>query len=216
MFFCDALWTLYHCSIFLFAKLWSFATAKYLSVWCSWLIKVWNYYSWLIKVQGSKIRQLNDIFFALLMVKDTILDITAERSPSYLLSLLLFSRTVMSDSLWPQGLQHTRFPYPSPSLGICSNSVHQVGDAIQPSHPLSSPSLPAFYLLSGSFPVSQLFTWGGHSIGGSASASVLPVSIKGWFPSGLTGFVSMLSRDSSRVFSNTTVQKHQFFCAQPF
>ena len=94
--------------------------------------------------------------------------------------------------------------------------VHPVGDAIQPSHPVvpfsSCPqSLPA----SQSFPVSQLFTWGGQSTGVSALASVLPKSTQDWSPSEWTGWISVQSKGLSRVFSNTTVQKHQFFGAQP-
>ena len=89
--------------------------------------------------------------------------------------------------------------------------VHGVGDAIQPSHPLSSPSLPAFNLSQhhGLFPVSPFFPSGGQSIGVSAS-SVLPMNIPDWFPLGLTGWISLLSKGLSRVFFNTTVQKHQF------
>ena len=78
-------------------------------------------------------------------------------------------------------------------------------------HPLL---LPSVFPASGSFPVSQLFTSGGQSIGASASASVLPVNIQGWFPLGLTGWISLQSKGLSRVFSSTTVQKHQFFVAQ--
>ena len=89
--------------------------------------------------------------------------------------------------------------------------VHRVGDAIQPSHPLSScsQSLPA----SGSFPMSQLFAWGGQSIGVSASTSVLPMNTQDW-SLGWTGWTSLQSKGLLRVFSNTTVQKHQFFGAQ--
>ena len=89
--------------------------------------------------------------------------------------------------------------------------VYWVGDAIQPSHPLLSPSPPAqSFPASGSFPVSQLFTSGGQSIGVSASTSVLPMNIQDWFPLGWTGLISLLSKGLWRVFSNTTVQKHQF------
>ena len=94
--------------------------------------------------------------------------------------------------------------------------VHSVGDAIQPSYPLSSPS-PAFNLFQHqgqNFPVNQFFTSGGQSIGVSASASVLPVNIQDWFPLGSTGWISLQSKGFSRVFSNTIVQKHQFFGAQ--
>ena len=93
--------------------------------------------------------------------------------------------------------------------------VHRVGDAIQPSHPLSSPFPPAPNPpASGSFPMSQLFTRGGQSIGVSASASVLPMNTEDWSPFGWTGWISLKSKGLSRVFSNTTVQKHQFFSAQ--
>ena len=94
--------------------------------------------------------------------------------------------------------------------------AHRVGDAIQPSHPLSAPSPPAPSPspASGSFPVSQPFTWGGQSIGVSASASVLPMNTQGLSPSGWTDWISLQSKGLSRVFSNTTVQKHQFFSAQ--
>ena len=93
--------------------------------------------------------------------------------------------------------------------------VHWVGDATQPSHPVipfsshlqSSPA-------SVSFQMSQFFVPGGQSIGVSASASVFPVNIQDWFPLGWTGWISLQSKGLSRVFSNTTVQKHQFFCTQ--
>ena len=99
--------------------------------------------------------------------------------------------------------------------------VHRVSDAIQPSHPLSSPSPPAFSIrvssppfpASGSFPMSQLFASGGQSI--RASASVLPMNIQGWRPLRLTGLISLLFKGLSRVFCTTTVQKHHFFSAQP-
>ena len=89
--------------------------------------------------------------------------------------------------------------------------VHWVGDAIQPSHPLSFHSPPAFNLASGSFQMSQFFASDGQSIG--ISASVFPINIQDWFPLGFTGWIFLQSRGLSRVFSNTTVQKHQFFDA---
>ena len=93
--------------------------------------------------------------------------------------------------------------------------VHWVGDAIQPSHPLSSPSPPAPNpSRHQSFPMSQLFAWGGQSTGVSASASFLPKKSQGWSPSEWTGWISLQSRGLSRVFSNTTAQKHQFFSTQ--
>ena len=93
--------------------------------------------------------------------------------------------------------------------------VHRVSDAIQPSHPVAPfSSCPQSLPASGSFPVSQLFAWGGQSIGVSASTSVLPMNIQDWSPLGWTGWISLQSKGLSRVFSNTTVQKHQFFGAQ--
>ena len=94
--------------------------------------------------------------------------------------------------------------------------VHRVSDAIQPSHPLSSPFPPAPNPspASESFPMSQLFAWGGQSTGVSALASVLPKKCQGWSPSEWTGWISLQSKGLSRVFSNTTVQKHHFFSAE--
>ena len=95
--------------------------------------------------------------------------------------------------------------------------VHQVHDAIQPSHSLSSPSPPALnpFPASESFPLSQLFAWGGQSTGASALASFLPKNSPGWSPSEWTGWISLQFNRLSGVFSHTTVQKHQFFSAQP-
>ena len=94
--------------------------------------------------------------------------------------------------------------------------VHRVSDAIQPSHPLSSPSPPALnpFQHQSLFPMSQLFAWGGQSTGVSALASFLPKNTQNWPPSEWTGWISLQSKGLSRVFSNTTVQKHQFFGAQ--
>ena len=127
-----------------------------------------------------------------------------------------FSRSVMSDSLWPHELQHARPPCPSPTPGVHPNSCPSswwCHPAITSSViPFSScpQSLPA----SGSFPMSQLFTWGGQSIGVSASASVLLMNTQDWSPLGWTGWISLQSKGLARVFSNTTVQKHQFFSTQ--
>ena len=120
----------------------------------------------------------------------------------------------MSDYLWPHGLQHARLPCSSPTPGVCSNSC----SLSRWYHPtISSSVVPFSFCLqslpaSGSFPVSQIFTSGGQSTG--ALASVLSVNSQGWFPLGLTGWISLQSKGLSRVFSNTTVQKHQFFIAQ--
>ena len=121
----------------------------------------------------------------------------------------------MSSSLRSCGMQQTRFPYPSLTPRVCSNSypLSQCYSIISSSDaPFSScaQSFPA----SGSFPVSSLFTSGGQSIGVSASATVFPMIIQGWFPLWLTGLISLQSKGLSRVFSNTTFQKHQFFGAQ--
>ena len=123
----------------------------------------------------------------------------------------------MSDSLWPHGLQHTRLPCPSPTPGAYTNSC--------PSHQWCHPSISSLVIpfsshlksfpTSGSFPMSQFFASGGQSIGVSASVKVLPMNIQDWFPLGWTGWISLLSKELSRIFSNTTVQKHQFFGAQP-
>ena len=127
------------------------------------------------------------------------------------------SYSVLSNSLWSHGLQHARFPCPSPSLRVCSNLY----PLSRWCHPTISSSVVPFssclqsFPASGSFPMSQLFSSGGLSIRVSASASVLPMNIQGWFPLGLTGLISLLSKGLSRIFSNTTVQKHQFFSAQP-
>ena len=127
-----------------------------------------------------------------------------------------FSCSVMSNSLRPHELQHTRPPCPSPTPGVYPNSCplsRWYHPAISSSViPFSScpQSLPA----SGSFPMSQLFAWSGQSIGVSASASVLPMNTQDWSPLGWTGWISLQSKGLSRVFYNTTVQKHQFFSAQ--
>ena len=131
-------------------------------------------------------------------------------------SSVQFSHSVMSNSLQLHELQHARPPCPSPMPRAHSNSCHRVSDTIQPSHPVipfsSCPqSLPA----SESFPMSQLFAWRGQSTGVSALALCLPKKSQGWSPSEWTGWISLQSEGLSRVFSNTTVQKHQFFSAQP-
>ena len=108
------------------------------------------------------------------------------------------------------------FPVLHHLLELTQTHAHRVGDAIQPSHSLSPPSPPALSLLQHqSFPVSRLFASGGHSIGASVSASVLPMNIQADFFLGLTGLTSLLSRGLSRVFFGTIVQKHQFFSIQP-
>ena len=127
-----------------------------------------------------------------------------------------FSHLVMANSLWSCGLQRARPPCPSPTPGAYSNSCPSLWWC----HPtISSSVIPfSFHLQSfptlGSFPMSQFFASGGQSIGVSASASVLPMNIQDWVPLGWTGWISLQPKGLSRVFSNTTVQKHQFFSAQ--
>ena len=127
-----------------------------------------------------------------------------------------FSHSVVSDSLWPHESQHARPPCPSPTPGVYANSC--------PSSWLCNPAIsssvipfscPQPLLASESFPMSQLFARGGQSTGVSASASFLPKKSQGWSPSEWTGWISLQSKGPSRIFSNTTVQKHQFFGTQP-
>ena len=128
-----------------------------------------------------------------------------QRSPS-----VQFSHSVVSDTLQLHESQHARPPCPSPTPGVYSNSC-----------PFSQWCDPAIlssvvpFSSNESFPMSQLFAWGGQSIGVSASASVLPVNAQDWSPLGWTGWISLQSKGLSRVLSSTTVQKHQFFGAQP-
>ena len=127
-----------------------------------------------------------------------------------------FSCSVVSDSLWPHGLQHARLPCPSPTPGACSNSCL----LSRWCHPtISSSVIPVSSCLqsfaaSGSSPMSQFFVSAGQSIRVSASVSVLPMNIQNWFPLGLTDLISLQSKGLSRVFSNITVQKPQFFNTQ--
>ena len=124
-----------------------------------------------------------------------------------------FSPSVMSDSSQPHGLQHARLPWPSPSPRVHSNSC----PLSQWCHPaISFPVVPfssclQYFPASGFFPMCHFFASGGHSIG--LTASVLPMNIQDWFPLGWTGLISLESKGLSRVFSSTTVQKHQFFGA---
>ena len=127
-----------------------------------------------------------------------------------------FSHSVMSDSLRPHEPQHARPPCPSPTPRVYPNSCPLSWWC----HPIISSSVIPFssclqsFPASGSFPMSQFFASDGQSIGVSASASVLPMNIQDWFPLELTGWISLQSKGLSRIFSNTTVQKHQFFSTQ--
>ena len=135
---------------------------------------------------------------------------------NYHFSSIQFSHSVVSDSLWPHGPQQARLPCPLPTAGVYSNSCPlsrwchpNISSSVIPfsSHLQSVPA-------SGSFQMSQFFASGGQRIGVSASASVLPMNIQDWFPLGWTGWISLQSKGLSRVFSNITVQKHQFFSTQ--
>ena len=142
-------------------------------------------------------------------IKNTIRNYT-------IILLVQFSCSVMSNTLRPHGLQQARPPCPSPTPGVYLNSC----PLSRWCHPTISSSLVPFssclqsFPASGSFQMSQLFASGGQSTAVSASASVLPMNIQDWFPLGWTHWISLQTKGLSRVFSNTTVQKHQFFGAQ--
>ena len=127
-----------------------------------------------------------------------------------------FSHSVMSDSLRPHGLQHARPPCPSPTPRVYSNSCPTSWRC----HPNISSSVvpfsscPQSLSASGSFPMSQLFSWGGQNTGVSALASILPMNIQEWFPLGWTGWISLQSKGLSGVSYCTIVQKHQYFGTQ--
>ena len=129
----------------------------------------------------------------------------------------LFSHSIVSNSLWPHGLQHSMIPCPSPSTGACSNSCPLNWWC----HPTISSSVVPFYSFLQSFPASGtflmnwLFVSGGQSTGASASASDLPMNTQDWFSLWLTALISLQSKGLSRVFPNTTVQKQQSFGSQP-
>ena len=127
-----------------------------------------------------------------------------------------FSRSVVSDSLWPHGLQHARPPCPSPTPRVHPNPCPlswwfhlTISSSVIPFS-----SCPQSFPASGSFQMSQLFTSGGQSIGVSASTSFLPMNTQNWSPLGWTGWISLQTQGLSRVFSNTTLQKHEFFGTQ--
>ena len=133
-----------------------------------------------------------------------------------MIQLVQFSRSVVSNSLWPHELQHARPPCPWPTPGVHPNSCPLSWWC----HPVISSSVvpfsscPQSLSTSESLPMNQLFAWGGQSIGVSALASVLPKNTQNWLSLEWTGWISLQSKGLSRVFSNTTVQKHQFFSAQ--
>ena len=139
-----------------------------------------------------------------------------DEKPMMIFSSVQFSLSVMSDSLRPRELQHTRPPCPSPTPRVDSNScpLSQRCHSAISSSVIPFSSCPQSLSASGSFPVSQRFASSGQSIGVSASASVLPINTQDWSPLGWTGWISLQPKGLSRVFSNTTVQRHQFFGTQ--
>ena len=134
----------------------------------------------------------------------------------WMFSSVHFSRSVVSDSLPPHESQHTRPPCPSLTPRVHSHlrPLSQGCHSVISSSVIPFSSCPQSLPASESFPMSQLCAWGGQSIGVSASVSVLPMNIQDWYPLGWTVWISLQSKGLSRVFSNTTVQKHQFFSAQ--
>ena len=137
-------------------------------------------------------------------------------NPQINYSSVQFSCSVVSDSLWPHESQHARAPCPSPTPRVHSDSCpsSQWCHPAIPSSVIPFFSCPQSLPASESFPVSQLFTWGGQSTGVWALTSFLPKNTQGWSPSEWTGWIFLQSKGLSRVFSNTTVQKHQFFSTQ--
>ena len=153
---------------------------------------------------------------AYVVIEAVTIDHILETIFSPVFSSVQFSYSVVSNSSWPHGPQHARLPCPSPTPGVYSNS----SPLSRWCHTTISSSVIPFsscfqsFSASGSFRMSQLFASGGHSIGVSASTSVLPMNTQDWSPLGWTGWISWQPKGLSRVFSNTTVQKHRFCSAQ--
>ena len=185
---------------------------------------MWHRYLWIreaINIWGWVASKFSSNSVILRSMKLALLIYIVVKFPHFYLTKAIvcsvqFSHSVMSDSLQPHGLQHAKPACPLPTPGIYSNSC----PLSQWCHPTISSSAVPFssrlqsFPASGSFQMSQFFASGGQSIGVSASISVLPMNIQDWFPLGWTGWISLQSKGLSRVFSNTTVQKHQFFSAQ--
>ena len=164
----------------------------------------------------SNVNNTSFFFFFCPQWEDAVIIHILIQDTSWCFSSVQFSRSVMSDSLWPHEPQHTRPPCPSPTAGVHPNPCPlsrwchtSISSSVVPFS-----SCPQSFPASGSFQMCQLFTSGGQSIGVSASTSVFPVNTQDWSPLGWTSWISLQSKGLSRVFSNTTVQKHQFFGAQ--
>ena len=162
-----------------------------------------------------KIIECNVIYYVC-KISHTILHEKLKVKFNITISSVQFSHSVMSNSLWPHESQHARPPCPSPTPGVPPNPCPSsrwchwtISFSVVPFS-----SCPQSFPASGSFPMSQLFASGGQSIGVSVSASVLPMNTWDWSPLGWMGWTSLQSKGLSRVFSNTTVQKHQFFGAK--
>ena len=173
---------------------------KWLSDWTTTLGNTWMIWKWT----------------SILANMEKVLVDSRSKQPQYSLSSVQFNHSAMSNSLRPHESQHARPPCPSPSPGVHSDSrpsSHGCHTVISSSAvPFSSG--PKSFPVSESFPMSQLFAWGVHSTGVSASASFPPKKSQGWSPLEWTGWISLQSKGLSSTFSNTTVQKHQFFSAQ--
>ena len=178
----------------------------------------WTFYQakWLNSLIYSKKDHLH-FLYTQYYIKISFNDYFIRSKKLQTISSVQFSHSVVSDSLWPHESQHARFPCPSPTPRVHSDSR----PSSQWCHPAISSSVvpfsfcPQFLPASESFPMNQLFAWGGQSTGVSALASFLPKKSQGWSPSEWTGWISLQCKGLSRVFSSTTVQKHQFFSAQP-
>ena len=148
-------------------------------------------------------------------VKSSALGSNQHLPHSWLIQMFQFSSVAQSCPTLCDSMDcRTGFPVHHQLSEFAQTHVHWVGDAIQPSHPLSSPSPPTFNLSQHQGLFNLFFASGGQSIGVSASTSVLPMNIQDWSPLGWTDWISLQSKELSRVFSNTTVQKHQFFTTQ--
>ena len=173
----------------------------------------WTGFEQIMQIEWEKMETVADfIFLGSKITEDSDCSLEIKRCFRW----VQLSCSVISDSLWPHGLQHARPPCPSPTLGVYSNSC----PLSQWCHPTISSSVVPFssclqsFPASVSFPMSQFFESGGQSIGVSDSASVLPKNNQDWFSLGWTGLISWQSKRLSTVFSSATVQKHQFFSTQ--
>ena len=157
-----------------------------------------------------------NVLYLAIKRKEMLIHTTIQMNPKYWYDFQFSSVAQSCPTLWPHEPQHTRPPCPSPTPRVYSHSCPLSWWC----HPMISSSVNPFssclqsFPASGSFQKSQFFESGGQSIGVSDSTSILPVNIQDWFPLGWTGWISLLSKGLSRIFSNTTVQKHQFFSTQ--